>query len=208
MLIDDEITTRTTRRWHHICQWNRLNEYCYKCSHTLQTYRHDTLHTNMNNWLLRGWNSKFIRAARSAMQPVSHSVSQSLNHPLSWFLSESVRPSVRPSVSQSTRRAFTACPGVAVSCVLVCLLSYLRHRFPFFWCAVMMHREMRWCTPYNGYSRSMDYCRAITEQSVTICFSWISWFECCWLFPYENVVLWDDARILDSSYLVSTTFFY
>lgn len=138
MLIDDEMTTRTTRRWHHICQWNRPNENCYKCSHSLQTYRlgyrYTTLHTNMNNWLLPR-----MKFARSAMQPVSHSVSQSLNHPLSWFLSQSVYRSVRPSVSPSVSR-----PGVSSQlvqawlsvCVLVCPLSNDIVSRLLFWCAI------------------------------------------------------------------------
>lgn len=128
MLIDDEMTTRTTGRWHHICQWNRLNKNCYKCSHSLQTYRHGyrytTLHTSMNNWLLPR-----MKFARSAMQPVSHSVSQSLNHPLSWFLSQSVYRSVRPSVSRPGVSSQLVQAWLSV-CVLVCPLSYLRHRFP------------------------------------------------------------------------------
>lgn len=167
----------------------------------------DTIHY-IQTWIIDCCADEIRNSFEPLVQLCSLSVTQWVSHSIIHSVGSLVSQSVRPSVSQSTRRAFTACPGVAVSCVLVCLLSYLRHRFPFFWCAVMMHREMRWCTPYNGCSRSMDYCRAITEQSVTICFSWISWFECCWLLPYENVVLWDDARILDSSYLVSTTFFY
>lgn len=94
MLIDDEITTRTSRTWHHIClsvsRESRLDERCYGTLSSSPTY----IHTDMNNWLLR---MKFSR--RRLSLSVASWVSQSFNHSLSWFLSQSVSLSVSQGVS-------------------------------------------------------------------------------------------------------------
>lgn len=105
MLIDDEMTTRTTRRWHHICQWNRPNENCYKCSHSLQTYGLGYRYTtHIQTWIIdccRGWNSLVQLCSLSVTQWVSHSII----HSVGSLVSQSIAPSVRPWVRQSADQA-------------------------------------------------------------------------------------------------------
>lgn len=115
----------------------------------------DTIHY-IQTWIIDCCADEIRNSFEPLVQLCSLSVTQWVSHSIIHSVGSLVSQSVRPSVSQSTRRAFTACPGVAVSCVLVCLLSYLRHRFPFFlvcsndapWNAMMY--TLQWVFSFHG----------------------------------------------------------
>lgn len=117
MLIDDEITTRTTRRWHHICQWNRLDEYCYKCSHSLQTYTIDTIHY-IQTWIIDCCADEIRNSFEPLVQLCSLSVTQWVSHSIIHSVGSLVSPSVSQSVDQAclhslSRRGCLLCVGLS-----------------------------------------------------------------------------------------------